>query len=253
MKPTAQAAQPSIAGDLPYLEGLGFVVVDGAHAGRKSPARLLVGLRDQPTLAHFDPEWVLVWATRDGRGTRLRLQRPCLPEQLPFAWGPIRLFDRLGESNTFVSFGGTLTAGEVEPGFSVLRFASPAPILRFAGHSQPSDPLAADVEAFFARLMVPIDFVRGAETIVAETSPLGLYAAVVADFAARLDASPVAEAWRRSDPESDRWAVTERARLRAEQPAAWAEGCALRDRLGIRPTARSAGRTQARGNGGSGS
>jgi hypothetical protein len=253
MEPTSAGAVNSLDADLPYLDGLGFVIVDGAHAGREPQARLLVALRAEPTLAHFDPEWLLVYVTKDGRGKLARLERPHLPAHLAFAWGEITIFDRLGESNMFVTFGGTLTSSEVADGLSVVRFASPAPILRWAGHSQPSDPLAADVEAFFARLLVPIDFVEGAERIVSETSPLGLYAAVVADLAARLDASLIGAAWRQSDPDTDRWVGLERARLRAEHAAAWAEGLALLERLGIRPAAGRAGRTPGAGSAGSGS
>ena len=39
------------------------------------PGYLLVALRSEPTLRHYDPESVEYWATDGGRGTRRTLQR----------------------------------------------------------------------------------------------------------------------------------------------------------------------------------
>ena len=58
-------------------------------------------------------------------------------------------------------------------------FSSHAPILRWSGHSQATDPLAAEVGAFFARIKVPIDFVPGAEALVSKATPRTLYCAFI--------------------------------------------------------------------------
>jgi hypothetical protein len=58
-----------------------------------------------------------------------------------------------------------------------------------AGHSQDVDPNASQVAAFFARLLVPIDFTPGAEARVASLSPMALYSGFVADLGARYEAA----------------------------------------------------------------
>ena len=93
--------------------------------------------------------------------------------------------------------------------------------------------MAADVESFFARMMIPIDFEPGAEAIVSAATPLGRYAAMVADFAARAASPSSDEAWLLADPEAQSWARWERTRLRDREPEAWAEGCALLERIGL--------------------
>ena len=56
------------------LSHLGFVLRDGSSPGTIPGPRLLVALRRQPTLEHFDPETVTFvagprrpWASHDGR------------------------------------------------------------------------------------------------------------------------------------------------------------------------------------------
>ena len=218
--PPAAPIPADLAADLQYLPDLGFVLVDGDRPGHGAGPRLLIAMRDLPTYVHFDPEWILAWTARDGRGRRVRIDRSALHPIERFSWGSIRVFDRLGVYNTFVTFGGTVLAAEIARDLAVVRFASPAPILRWAGHSQPLDSRAADVESFFARLMIPIDFEPGAEALVSATEPVALYAAMIADFAARID-HPL---WRGLDKGTDRWARGERHRLRTEEPDAWTAG-----------------------------
>ena len=52
------------------LAHLGFVLRDGSVAGATPGPRLLVALRDRPTMEHFDPELVTYWEARDGKGPR---------------------------------------------------------------------------------------------------------------------------------------------------------------------------------------
>ena len=53
----------------------------------------------------------------------------------------------------------------------VVAFTSPAPLLRRGGHSQGWDAGADLVGAFFARLMVAVDYRPGFEAAIADASP----------------------------------------------------------------------------------
>jgi hypothetical protein len=150
------------------------------------PAYLIVSLRDRPTLRHFDPELVQYWRTRAGRGTPATLDRATsVPFVGEFAWGGVRVSDRLHVSNEYVTFGGRLEADAVGDA-TVAVFASPAPILALGGHSQLADETAADVSAFLARLLVAVEERPGIEARVATAGPLTLYAAFLEDAAGRL-------------------------------------------------------------------
>jgi hypothetical protein len=179
-------------------------------------AHLIVGLRDAPTEVHFDPEVVDCWVTSGEpgheRGTRLSIRRSTrLPIDRDFSWGLIRIVDRFGISNEYVAFGGRLVAAEVR-GMTVCVFTSPAPILRRGGHSQLADWGSFDLAAWFARVLLAVDYVPGFESRVAEATPLGRYAAFVGDFIERRRASPA---------------------LRAADAELWAEGEELRVAAGL--------------------
>ena len=110
------------------------------------------------------------------------------------------------------------------------QFVSPAPILRWTGRDGPPDVRAPEAECFFARIMVPIDFTSGAEALVAATSPLAVYAAMLADLEPRLAAE------RALDAPAARLAATvrhEATRVRTADGAAWQEGRELLVRLGL--------------------
>ena len=122
-----------------FLEGLGFLLTpDGA--GDQAPSYLLVALRTEPTLRHFDPERVEYWMTAHGRGIIDQFGRTThVPLDHPFSWGTIRVIDRLEVYNDYLTFGGQLSAARLD-GFTVAVFASPAPMLKTTGHSQTPDP-----------------------------------------------------------------------------------------------------------------
>lgn len=220
-----------IEDDLPYLEHLGFVLVDGDRPERAAGSRLLVALHRSPTLVHFDSERIEVWVGADGRGRHLVVDR-ARPLAAPgrFAWGAIWLTDRLDVANSFVTFGGEMEQVRVSDDLDVVRFRSPAPILRRAGHSQPIDPAAAEVSSFFARLMIPIDFQPGAEAMVTATSPLGLYAAMLADATSRRTGGA---GWPAIDEARTRRLRARRTWLATHHPEAWREGIALLADLGL--------------------
>jgi hypothetical protein len=213
------------------LANLGFTLYHASPDLPRGGADLLVALREVPALTHFDPELVEYWVAREGRGRPARLERSSrLPLTVEFEWGAIRIIDRLGVENQFLSFGGELRAQELERATAVVRFRSPAPIFRWAGHSQGVDPLTDEVGAFFGRLMVPVDFEPGAESRIAEAPPLVLYAACVADVRERFGHRRGGLA---QEPEPARWARAEAARLERDAPEAWRAAPALRHALGL--------------------
>ena len=161
---------------------------------RPGPAFLLVALRNEPTLRHYDPETIDYWISQDERGQRRRLSRSTpMPLSEPFSWGMIRLVDRIHVSNEYLTFGGRLDAALID-GAIVAVFTSPVPLLRRGGHSQGWDAGADLVGAFFGRLMVAVDFSPGFEAALAEASPVTRYAAFVRDSLRRLPADAATDA-----------------------------------------------------------
>lgn len=192
---------------------------------RPGPAYLLVALRDHPTLRHYDPEVVEYWVSAHQRGSRRVLTLDsALPLDVAFSWGLIRIIDRLGVSNEYVTFGGRLLAAEVE-GMTVAVFASEAPLLRRGGHSQAWDRGADSLAAFFGRLLLAVDVEEGFEARVAEVEPLTRYAAFVEDLLGRYRRSL---ALRDADPRLWNMLRGEAERLEREHPEAWARRVELR-------------------------
>lgn len=195
---------------------------------RPGPAYLLVAIRDRPTLHHYDPELVEYWVSADGRGTRRELvRRTPLPIESDFSWGVIRIVDRLDVSNEYVTFGGHLSAAEVD-GMTVAVFTSDAPLLRRGGHSQGWDPGADALAAFFGKLMVAVDFTPGFEAHAASLDPLTRYAAFVADLVRRYRHAPVLR-----DQQPELWILvqSEARRMEIDHPTRWAAGVELMERL----------------------
>jgi hypothetical protein len=182
------------------------------------PAFLLVALRSAPTLQHFDPEAVDYWVTEGGRGERRTLTYASpMPRTEDFAWGLIRLIDRLGISNEYLTFGGHLDAASVDH-VVVVAFASPAPLLRRGGHSQAIDPGSDAVGAFFGRLMVGVDDKPGFEAAFAGADPIVRYAAFIRDG---LDRRRSRGAAAPEEDELDHLFRGEGARLRAAEAERW--------------------------------
>ncbi len=233
MTPEPQALHPDDGRWLEQAEkllsGLGFCLDEPDLAHGIDAAHLLVGIRPQPTLAHFDPERIDYWVTESGRGRPRVLDRETsLPIAMDYAWGKIALVDRLGVRNEFLSFGGTMRAQATADGTAYVDFGSRAPILRWSGHSQASDPLAGEVGAFLARLKVPIDFVPGTEAIIAAAAPSTLYCAFVQFVRERL-------AQARTLREANRWladwCLRESQRLQTGLADHWKAAADLRQHL----------------------
>ena len=231
-EPATGPLEPWAAEAATRLVDLGFLLVDGDYAGAVGRPRLLVALRDRPTLRHFDPEAVSYWWFDHDHGKLNWLDRTRrMPVERPISWGRVQVIDRIPVSNQFLTFGGTLRACVVDPTTIVCSITSPAPILRWSGHSKGIDLLTDEVGAFLARLRIPIDYVEGAEGRVARVGPLALYAAMLAESLPRLRQSgPL----RRVQHGYARFAESETRRLRRDAPDDWREGELLLDDLGLR-------------------
>ena len=214
-----------------HVERLGFLDVNGTAPQAPGGANLVVALRDQPTLLHFDPERVEHWVAAAGRGRPTEITRKTqLPLERPFAWGTIRVVDRLEVFNSFLTFGGTVRAAELDPTTTLVTFSSHAPIVRSTGHSQSIDLSTGEIGAFFARMMIPIDFPPGAEALIAGSPPMTLYGAFHASVEARLRASEELQA---AHPAFAGWCRRERRRLAAAFAPDWEAGRVLAAELGL--------------------
>ncbi len=187
------------------------------------PAFLIVALRPRPTLRHFDPEAVDYWVTESGRGARRTLAHATpMPRSEEFSWGMIRLVDRLGVSNEYLTFGGHLDAAMVDDAV-VAAFASPAPLLRRGGHSQGWDQGADLVGGYFGRMMVAVDYHPGFEAAFAEADPMTRYVAFVRDSETRRQR----RGGTAPDDDLSRLLRHEACRLADADPAIWAAAGSL--------------------------
>lgn len=218
----SMASDPALRQAAERLARLGFVVVGGSHPEETGTAQLLVALRSQPTLEHFDPELVEHWVATGGRGRTAEITRATpIPRHEPFSWGTIRAVDRVEASNSFLTFGGDVTVAALDADTTIVVFESPAPIVRSTGHSQSVDPLTGEVGAFFARLKVPIDFQPGVEERIAALSPRALHGAMLTALQRRYART---EALREAHPGMAAMASREARRMRVEHPADWGAG-----------------------------
>jgi hypothetical protein len=207
----------------------GFVLRDGSLPGSAPGPRLLVALRDHPTLEHFDPEEITCWEVRGGRGHLATLDRRAVtPMSRPWSWGPIRITDRVPVSNQFLGFGGSLLVDSRDTTATFIAFTSQAPIVRWAGHSQGTDPVADEIGAFFARLMVPVDYQADAEARIAEADPVALYSVFLQHMLDRIQHS---QRLRDADPRLAGWLAHEGNRVAHDSPTQWQQGRTLLDWL----------------------
>jgi hypothetical protein len=211
------------------LTNLGFELVEPDRTQGSETSHLLVAIRPQPSLKHFDPETIDYWINDGLRGRAAKLERESrYPVVSDFAWGQVALTDRLGVQNIFLSFGGTLRALLAADASVLVDFSSNAPILRWSGHSQVTDPLAAEVGSFFARIKVPIDFVPGAEALVSRAGPLTLYCAFIQNVRERL---AQAQTLREANRWLADWSSREGQRMEANFAEGWNAAAELRRQL----------------------
>jgi hypothetical protein len=229
---TADPAIPTVEGAFRSLAGWGFLAQPDLP-DVPGPAFLLVALRTEPSLRHFDPEAVRFWTAANGRGQPGELTRHSrFPVIRPFAWGSIVLVDRLGVTNDYLSFGGELTGACIDD-TAILMFTSTAPLLRRGGHSQGWDEAADNVAAFFARIRGALDGRTDREAELATASPRAIYAAFVCDLVA---AYRRCEALQEGHPARWLLLVHEERRLRRDHLDEWQLGRRLLAGLGLAAT-----------------
>lgn len=171
---------PAVAAEL--VAELGFQLV-GEGIDPPDDGHLVVALRDAPTLRHFDPESISFYGPKgDGAAvvTVGRL-RPGEVREHPVLWGHVHVIDRIPVENRFLTFGGRLRMAGHEGGLTLAYLRSPAPIVRWGGHSQGTDSLAGAIGAFFGRLIVPVDFTPGAAARIDALAPGVLFTAFLRD------------------------------------------------------------------------
>jgi len=221
-QPNLTAIDPASAA--PIMADLGFLSSPDLP-DRPGPAYLLVTLRENPTLHHYDPEAVHYWVSVAGRGERKVLTRQTtMPLDAEFSWGMIRIVDRLQVTNEYLTFGGRLSAASVD-GTVLAAFTSPAPLLRRGGHSQGWDEGAESLGAFFGRFLLAVDYAPGFEKRAAKADPITRYAAFVGDTTTRYRAN---SSLRTQHPELWTLLQAEERRLRTTRSTEWAAGQALR-------------------------
>ncbi len=204
------------------LDELGFLHVPGPPSAAGA-AYLFVALRRRPTLHHFDPERIDCWLPCAGRGVPAEIEWGAQSEtREQFAWGPIRIVDRLGVTNEFVAFGGDLTVA-VLGDLKIAVFSSDAPILARGGHSQAWEPWSRDVVAFLAELRAAADPRASFERRLADASPSAVYAAYVEHELELKTAAARQTGWQLAADLLHR----ERKRLETARPADWQAGLEL--------------------------
>jgi hypothetical protein len=228
--PTGQTTCTSITPDQAagFLGDLGFLVVPGAP-GRESTAYLLVAMRKRPTLAHYDPESVLYWTYHGLHDTPACLDQTVpVPFEQPFSWGTLRITDRLGIANEYLTFGGQVRTEQVGD-TRIAVFATPAPMIRRGGHSQGWDPGSAHLAAYFARLRAHLGRDRELDIRVTRMTPVARYAGYLAGALNGFAEAPALSADRHAELHHMR---TEADRLHHDHPDDWATGLRLLEALG---------------------
>lgn len=213
---------PKLASEL--LADWGFLA-DPDLPDRPGPAFLLVAIRAQPTLRHYDPELVEYWITGPkGFGVRETITYASrLPRETEFSWGRITVVDRKGVANRYLSFGGTLRAERVD-GEVICVFESTAPLLRRGGHSQGWDTGAHSVGGFFGRFRAAAGYQHEFEQLAAATDPVTRYAAFVNELMIRYRSS---EFLRDHYPKLWTIMIGEEKRLKRDEAQAWSDGVEL--------------------------
>ena len=213
---------PPLASQL--LQDWGFLA-DPDLPDRPGPAYLLVAIRAQPTLRHYDPELVEYWVSDEqGHGVRETITYASrMPRELEFSWGRISAVDRKGVANRYLTFGGWLRAERIDDEV-VCVFRSPAPLLRRGGHSQGWDSGAHSVGGFFGRFRAAAGYEYEFERLAAHTDPVTRYCAFVKEFTTRYRGS---EYLRDHYPKLWSIMLVEEHRLKANVPLAWEAGAEL--------------------------
>ena len=231
--PPQSAEDPAIGLDeaATLMQDLGFVLFRTPPGAALPDSCLMASIQATPTQRHFDPELISFWTTHAGRGRLTVIDRDLrLPYQADFSWGRIRLVDRLGASNNFVSFGGFVTGDRVGADVVLVAMRSLAPILRLPGHSQREDRLAEEVMSFFGRLVPSLWRSPEIERRTSAAEPLTLFAAFLLHTVGRLRSS---ERLREALTDDAQAAHRSLARMDSLCPDQVANGAGLLEEVGL--------------------
>jgi hypothetical protein len=209
---------------------LGFRLIE-ADRSADDDSHLVIALRDRPTLRHFDPESIAYYRPVPGGAALTTVDRhtPALAggrTDRPALWGHLHVLDRIPVENRFLTFGGDLRMATVDPTLTVVDVWSPAPIVRWGGHSQGTDALTQAIGAFFGRLIVPVDFVPGAAARIDALLPEVLYRAFLADARRRAAAAARRDA---GGTDLDAWLAAAWSRAQVSRAACAAAEALLAD------------------------
>ena len=194
---------------------LGFRLIGDGSNG-VTEGHLIVALREEPALSHFDPESFWFYGPAGDGAAVMTIGRlpPGARSERPVLWGHAHVVDRIPVENRFLTFGGELRLAGLAGGITIAHLRSPVPIVRWGGHSQGTDTLAGAIGAFFGRLIVPVDFTPGAATRIDATPPQVLFAAFLRHARSRRHAA----AGRGVEPSDlDRWLAAAWAKVRPDE------------------------------------
>jgi len=165
------------------VEGWGYRTYPRLEGGEFGYARLLVAIRKEPTLEHYDPQRLRFRLRDDGGEVRWRTATWLVPvlESGHICPGLVVLTDRRDRRVEFFTFGGTVEVIS-DPSVLIYAFKSVAPILELVGPRETvSDHLAYEAEVILAELEERWDeqYDTGFAERLSEIDPATLYAATV--------------------------------------------------------------------------
>jgi hypothetical protein len=207
------------------LSDVGYLLVHGRPL-EQGASYLLVAIRPRPTLVHFDPERIEYWRANNAHAEEQELAWPVKAAASTFTVGSIRIVDRVGASNSFISFGGELSLSR-DGDVGAALFRSGAPILALHGRSGPADPMAANMYAFVAVLRAAQDNDPDLARVIYSATPRTLYGAFIERTLRVYRAEPP----RMTEARLASLLRMERNQLQAEAPAEMAAGAELAARL----------------------
>jgi hypothetical protein len=184
-----------MADSKPDVVDAGYIFEPRPYEHSPGHTGLIVYLRSEPTLRHYDPETI-----------RLRVQERAgveagAPEELTVhhPWhayssyrvfpGRIRLRDRFGKRQEAFSFGGEMEI-DSKPELTTCSIHSDAPILELFGDLRLSDLLVSEVEVLLAEERARVGTNHaGLEGMLSDLTPSELYVACLETLRRRLGAS----------------------------------------------------------------
>jgi hypothetical protein len=165
------------------VEGWGYRAYPRSEGGEFGYARLLVAIRKEPTVEHYDPQRLRFRLRSHSGEVRWRTATWLVPvsESGHICPGPVALTDRRDKRVVFFTFGGTVEVIS-DPSVLIYTFNSVAPILELTMPRETvSDHLAYEAEVILAELEERWDehYDTGFAERLAEIDPATLYVAIL--------------------------------------------------------------------------